>query len=135
MHCLIYFNFTVLRMYSYVVIFHVPVSSSCGALPSFSFDLSTFHITAPLGVLWHPIEKKGQDFAFSVKYVGFLRDLDCCRVSLPEKKHMKLLVKINAFLSLASCLVTHCDCASLHGSLQHVTFIYKEGHSNFEVSQ
>ena len=56
-----------------VVFFHVPVSPSCSALPSFSFDLNmVFHITAPLGIPWHPIKKKGQDFVLS----------EVCRVPL-----------------------------------------------------
>jgi len=42
---------------------------------------------------------------------------------------MKLLAKIDDFLSMDSYPVTCYDCASLHGSLQHLTFIYKEGHS------
>ena len=113
-----------------VVIFRVPVSPSRSALPAFSFDLKmVFRITAPLGVPWHPIEKKGQDFASSVKYVRFLWDLDHRRVSLPDKKCIKLLAKIDNFLALDSCTVSRRDCTSLHGSLQHITFIFREGRS------
>jgi len=116
-----------------VVIFRIPIQPfdpSSGATPSFNFDLSKiFHISDTLGVLWHPIEKKGQDFAFSVKYVGFLWDLDRRRVSLPDRKRVKLLAKISSFMALSSSLITRRDCASLHGSLQHVTFIYRHGRS------
>jgi len=115
-----------------VVIFRTPSHSinSRGSVFSYNFDLpSVFRITDPLGVPWHPIEKKGQDFAFSVKYVGFQWDLEHRRVSLLEKKHMKLLSKLNLFISTASSALMHHDCSSLHGSLQHITFIFREGRS------
>jgi len=90
-----------------VVIFRVLNGISFGTPPSFDFDLSSiFRIMDPLGVLWHPIETKGQDFGSSVKYVGFLWDLDHRRVSLPDKKCLKLLSKINAFLAASSSPVT-----------------------------
>ena len=116
-----------------MVIFHSPSHSfsTISAPPqSFDFDLSSvFHIMSPLGVLWHPIEKKGHDFASTVKYLGFLWDLDLRIVSLLDKKQLKLLIKVNSFLSLSSSTVSWQDCLSFHGSFQHVTFIYKEGHS------
>ena len=115
-----------------VVIFRTPSHSinSRGSVFSYNFDLpSVFHISDPLGVPWHPIEKKGQDFAFSVKYVGFQWDLEHQRVSLPEKKCMKLLSKLNLFISMAYSTLTRRDCSSLHGSLQHITFIFREGRS------
>jgi len=115
-----------------VVIFRPPVHSftSVVGTPEFAygFDLdSIFDITTPLGVPWHPIETKGQDFSSSVKYVGFLWDLERHRVSLPEKKHIKLISKIDTFVSSPSRIVTRKICTSIHGSLQHISFMYKEG--------
>src|SRR5882724_6013149 len=115
-----------------VVIFRHPVHSftSVVGTPEFAygFDLdSIFDITTPLGVPWHPIETKGQDFSSSVKYVGFLWDLERHHVSLPEKKQVKILAKINSFLASSILTVTCQDSASLHGSLQHITFIFREG--------
>ena len=94
----------------------------------YGYDLNTvFRITDPLGVPWHPIQLKGQDFRYTVAYVGFLWNLvDHC-ISLLEKKWTKLLVKIDLFLEVAKETVTQKDCSSLHGSLQHITFIYREG--------
>jgi len=48
------------------------------------------------------IETKGQYFASSVKYVGFQWDLETRHVSLLEKKQVKILAKIDSFLSLQS---------------------------------
>src|SRR5882724_1832226 len=116
-----------------VVIFCSPSHSfsSISTPPqSFDFDLKyVFHIMSPLGLPWHPIEKKGQDFASMVKYLSFLWDLDLRTVSLLDKKRLKLLIKVNSFLSSSSSTVSQWDCLSLHGLLQHVTFIYKEGFS------
>jgi len=115
-----------------IVIFRTPChSSSSRDIPyPYEFDLaSIFRITDLVGIPWHPIEKKGQDFCFSVKYVGFLWDLEHRKVSLPEKKCIKLLSKLDSFISMASSAVSQWDCHSLHGSLQHVTFIFWEGQS------
>jgi len=52
-------------------------------LNTYAFNLNTvFHIMTPLGIPWHPIETKGQDFASSVKYVGFQWDLETHHVFL-----------------------------------------------------
>ena len=63
-----------------IVIFRLPVRSIKSTVDNsqffYNFDLqSVFQITTPLGVPWHPIEGKGQDFSWPVKYVGFLWDL------------------------------------------------------------
>jgi len=94
----------------------------------FGFDL-VFDITMPLGVPWHLIESKGQDFTSSIKYIGFLWDLKLHHVSLPEKKCVKIISKIDAFISFPNCVIMRKLCASIHVSLQHISFIYKEGHS------
>ena len=48
---------------------------------------------------------------------------------LPEKKRIKLLAKLDLFLSTAHSAVTLRECASLHGSLQHITFVFRDGRS------
>jgi len=54
----------------------------------YQYDLDTvFGITLPLGVPWHPLSSKGQDFAWTVKYIGFFWDLWNCCMSLPDKKN------------------------------------------------
>jgi len=115
------------------IIFHIPIrleDELSGSFPVFDFDLaSLFSITGPLGIPWNPIERKGQDFTSSVRYMVFPWDLELHRVSLPDKKCIKLLSKIQSFLSLSSSPITHHACVSLHGSLQHITFIYREGRS------
>ena len=119
-----------------VVIFRSPVASSFDARSSssaqfsYSIDLQYFFdVTSPLGIPWHPVNKKGQDFPPSVKYVGFLWDISSHQVLLTDKKRTKLLAKLDSFLSSPHLKATHQECASLHSSLQHVTFVYKDGHS------
>jgi len=87
-----------------IVIFRSLVQSitSTGSVPPFiyTFDLeSGFELMMPLGVPWNPIECKGQDFAWSFKNVGFLWDLKNRCVSLPERKHTKIIAKIDSILS------------------------------------
>jgi len=73
-----------------VVIFQSPISwliqPNGNALNMFAFDLNTvFSIMSLVGVPWHPIKNKGQDFMLTVKYVSFLWDLENHHVSLPDK--------------------------------------------------
>src|SRR5882724_11355707 len=114
------------------VIFRSP-SDHHATLTDCSYDYDTNHtyaydltcmmqITDPLSIPWHPISKKGQDFGLSFKYLSFLWNLADCSVSLPKEKQRKLVLKINLFIS-KPC-VSRKDCASLHRSLQHVSFIY-----------
>ena len=120
-----------------VVIFQSPISAPTESFSfhnspadnfTYSIDLpSFFDMTSPLGILWHPIEKKGQDFAFSVKYVSFLWEISSHQVSLTDKKCAKLLGKLDAFLLLPHLMVSHQECTSLHSSLQHITFVYRDG--------
>src|SRR5882724_9705139 len=57
-----------------------------------AYDLTCMmQITDPLGIPWHPISKKGQDFGLSFKYLGFLWDLTVWTTSLPIDKHDQFL--------------------------------------------
>ena len=97
--------------------------------PSFNYDLaSLLHLTDPLRIPWHPISKKGQDFDTSFVYLGFRWDLSTCSISIPDEKRTQTLAKLNAFINISTS-VTHCDCVSLHGTLQHLSFVVQDGHS------
>lgn len=101
-------------------------------LYQYTFDLSAIlDITAPLGILWHPVTEKGHDFASETEYVGFRWDLDVKTVSLPERKRLKYLTKVTSFLQVAleDRTVKYDTAASIHGTLQHICFIYREGRS------
>ena len=78
-----------------------------------------------LGVLWHPIDIKGQDFASTVPYVGFIWDLANHTVSLSKKKCTKYLNNVMTFQLLACSKVTCKDCLSIHGTPKHITFLYR----------
>ena len=56
---------------------------------SHPYDLdSIFCITNPLGIPWHSISKKGQDFASSFTYLGFHWDLVNRTVTILSKKRL-----------------------------------------------
>jgi len=97
----------------------------------YSMDIeSILAFTSPLGVPWHPITEKGQVFTSTVPYVGFLWDLDRHTVSLSTKKRLKYLDKVLAFQTLTTSKVSRKHCMSIHGTLQHITFVYKQGRSS-----
>jgi len=75
---------------------------------------SILEFTTPLGMPWHPVVAKGQDFTSSVPYVGLLGDLDKHMVSLSCKKCLKYLDKVLAFQSLTTSKVSHKECMSMH---------------------
>jgi len=82
----------VLKWVDDFAIFHSLVSSSSNANGvieySYSYNLpAIMDITDPLGILWHPIETKGQDFGSTVSYIGFIWDLEGCSISLSPKKN------------------------------------------------
>jgi len=96
----------------------------------YSYDLFTVTgVTVPLDISWHPIETKGQDFNSTVSYVGFIWDLKHHSVSLASKKCLKYLTKVHSFLHVANSTICQEECMSILGTLQHISFIYKEGHS------
>jgi len=116
-------------------IFHIPTHSTMNdqneTLKHYSIDLmSVFSVTDPLGMLWHPIWVKGEDFASSVIYVGFLWNLRDHMVTLLDKNQLKYLGKVQAFQSNAKAKVSHKDVMAIHGTLQHITFVYRQGHSS-----
>jgi len=61
-------------------------------------------------------------------YVSFDWDLTLCTISLSDEKHHHLLKKVSSLLSQASTHDNQTTAMSIHGSLQHVTFVYHLGH-------
>ena len=83
--------------------------------------------TAPLGIPWHDLDSKGQDFSFNVEYVGFDWDLLNKVVKLPERKRLQYFTHLLSFISnLKAQLVL---AMKLLGTLQHITFMYILGHT------
>jgi hypothetical protein len=94
----------------------------------YSFDLASIkQITNPLGIPWHDVSKKGHDFTFTTEYAGFSWDLPNKCVSLPDKRHHKFLMKLSQFIQCLTVMAT--QVASIHGSLQHISFVYCDGHA------
>src|SRR5882724_404450 len=94
-------------------------------IPGYDYDLlSVFRITYLLGIPWHAVANKGQDFASRFKYLGFVWDLMARSVSLPDNKCEWTVSKLTSFL--AKQRVMQNDCASLHSTLQHVSFMYQD---------
>ena len=97
---------------------------------SYAVSLQTIlDLSAPLGVQWHDISKKGHDFASTTTYVGFMWDLARKKVYLSDVKRLKYLGKVEAFLLSAESnkRVNYLTTSSLHGSLQHICFVYRLG--------
>ena len=83
--------------------------------------------TDKLGIPWHPIEKKGHDFAFLATYVGFDWDLHAQTVSLPERKCSKYAARVAACLDAAK--VSLDEVMKIQGTLKHATFVITAGSS------
>ena len=93
----------------------------------FQYNLSdVFAITNPLGVPWHDISKKGQDFMPHFSYVGFHWDIAAKLVSVPEDKQFRALQKLTSVINADSLYLR--DIVSILGTLQHLTFVYRVGH-------
>ena len=108
------------------VFFREP-SISAQPLPhAFPYDLTdVFSVTKPLGIPWHSISKKGQDFAPHFDYVGFSWDIAKRSVTVPDEKRLHAIAKLRLVLSTST--LSCCDIASIHGTLQHLTFFYRDG--------
>ncbi|KAK7001234.1 hypothetical protein R3P38DRAFT_3284480 [Favolaschia claudopus] len=98
---------------------------------SYAYDLNTIvSISEPLGIVWNDLADKGHDFGFITEYTGFTFDLANKRVYLSEKKRTKYLAKVTRFLSTAtSGKIKLPAMRSIHGTLQHLTFVYRNGRS------
>ena len=95
---------------------------------SFPYDLtSVLEFTAPLSIPRHPISCKGQDFSNSLAYVSFLWNISDQTVSITEEKKVRALENVNVVLVDPSTKRKHWEVASVHGTLQHFTFVYRAG--------
>jgi len=99
----------------------------------YAYDLGDIiQLMDKLGILWHPIDKKGHDFTFLATYVGFDWDLQAQTVSLPECQHKKYAVRVSAYLDAE--WVSLEETMKIHGTLQHMTFILMSGSSSLPFS-
>ena len=71
-------------------------------------------MTRPLGIPWHDVSKKGQDFTSSFDYVGFTWDIKQRTVHVPSEKQIHAINKIQ--YALSSPTLTCHDTASTHGT-------------------
>jgi len=97
---------TVLKWVDDICFFHVPTQSILNYkrnnLHQYSIYITSILLVMdPLSVPWHLVNIKGQDFPLTVSYMGFLWDLHECMVSLPIKKWLKYLDKVQVFQSRA----------------------------------
>jgi len=123
----------ILPVFKWVDNFVIFCSPSLPCLPDdpflYAYDLSSvFCITDPLGIPWHPISKKGQDFGMTFKSLGLIWYLTPQTVSLPIDKRNHSLLKLTTFTS-KQCMSWN-DCTSLLSKLQHVCFIYQDTNSS-----
>ena len=112
------------------VFFRSPIliGGSTSNPPSYTYNLQSIQsFTSPLGIPWHPLSRKGQDFKDHFTYVGFQWDISARTVSISEEKKARVAVKLAEFLKRTPCKVKRHEVASLHGSLQHLTFVYRAG--------
>ena len=115
------------------IFFRCPVQPSLtvDSPPFLSFNLSSIlNITKPLGIPWHPLMKKGDNFQNSCSYVSFEWDILSKSVSISTVKHIHILSKVSILLSVPHPHVNKKTVTSIHSSLQHVTVIYTQGHGH-----
>jgi hypothetical protein len=111
---------------------------------AFSYRLdrdSSMALIAPLRIPWK-MSKTGLQFEDIMTFIGFSWDFVNKRVSLPDKKRIKFLDRVDTLLAKANShsKVSLFDVRQIHGSLVHVSFVHPEGSShlpqisNFECS-
>jgi len=125
-----------IRWVNNFIFFRSPITcilaSNCP--PSFNFNLSTIlKITENLGILWHPLLKKGHNFQSSFNYVGFKWDIDSKTVTISHEKCLHLVSKLAVLLMAPPPHVNKKFVASSHGSLKYVTLVYQQGCSHLSA--
>lgn len=109
-----------------------PYSSSV-----FCYRFDRALIVAPIDLVdvpWHPV-KTGPEFIFNPVLLGFLWDLVNRRVSLPEEKRLKFLVRVSTMrrgVSSSKGFVL-IDVQEIHRSLCHLCFIWMDGTTRLAV--
>ena len=122
----------VLKWVDDLLFFHIPSlhppSILLPLLVHYDYEITTIlAITNLLGVPWHLIESKGQEFQSVVTYIGFIWSFEDCSILLSCKKNTKYLSKVSALLSTTTKMVSHKECLSIHSTLQHITLVYQDG--------
>lgn len=110
----------------------IPTPYGCYRDGLYSYDYDRAEIirrVESLGIPWHP--EKGQAFFSSVFiFIGFEWNLELKTVSLTELKRQKYLFRVCSFLDSFSGYMCHLnDIQKIHGTLCHVSFVYREGRS------
>ena len=92
------------------------VGESTSNPPSYAYNLQSIqNFTSPLGIPWHPLSQKGQDFKDHLTYVGFQWDISAHTVSVLEEKKARVSAKLAEFLKCTPRKVKWCKVTSLHG--------------------
>ena len=108
----------------------MPSPGHAASLPhTYPYDLNRIlALTTPLGIPWHPISRKGQDFGTTFSYVSFSWDLAMRMVTIPDEKRLRIIKKLSLFICNAPNKVKRHDVASIQGTVQHLTFVCRTGH-------
>ena len=118
-----------------LTIFRFPVLSDEPSPGSFTYMYDRSRVLSSvesLGVPWHPLDNKGQDFDNTFTYVGFFWSITDCLVRLPEEKQIKHLNLTKTLLAAHSQISNKCSLKSLlklQGVFIHISFIYTLGPS------
>ncbi len=116
-------------------IFRFPVRGDGSLNNPFVFSYDSRRVldsVASLGVPWHPLTQKGQDFSNSFVYVGFAWDIQRRHVRLPDEKRLKYLDLTRSFLAAHSITSNKCSLKTLlklQGVFVHIAFVYMLGPS------
>ncbi|KAF7323828.1 hypothetical protein MKEN_00604100 [Mycena kentingensis (nom. inval.)] len=95
--------------------------------PSFRYTRDEFvGLVGDINAPWHP-RKCGKRFEPQLIFIGFLWDIALRRISLPEHKRLKYFHRITTFL--AKKLVSLKEIQQVHGTLVHITFVFRDGAS------
>ena len=90
-------------------IFHFPIAGDGSNESPFTYRYDANQIlslVASLGIPWHPLEKKGQDFSFTTTYTGFNWDIPKLLVSRKETYQVSSLgIRLQIY---SSVLGYHC---------------------------
>jgi len=99
------------------------------ANPIFHYDLNTIlDINKPLGIPWHVSRKKART---SPRFLIIPVSTGTCvhtQSRFPKNSKQKA-TKLMAFIAIANAPIPHAAFTSLDGTLQHLTFVYRDGRS------
>ncbi|KAL4261893.1 Hepadnavirus polymerase/reverse transcriptase [Pleurotus pulmonarius] len=106
-----------------MAVFRFPLPNSPRSFP---YDrVGALGKIASLGIPWHPVSDKGQDFSHSFTYVGFVWDLSHKTVALPPAKRAAFREKLCTFYH--STTNSREDAMAVQGTLAHIVYVYPLG--------